>query len=124
MIRLVWKKTDPPFFDTVPEKAGVYIISTRQETDHEYEVKYVGHADNLRTRVKEHWSKKEKNIELKTHIAQNYVMKFNYAEVASKSDREGIAQYMYEIFRPPFNRISPQGKTPIHCSLPAVRKQA
>ena len=122
MKRLVWKKTEPPYFSTVPEKAGIYIISTRQETDHAYEVKFVGQADNLRARVMEHWSRKEKNKDLKAHLAENFVMKFNYAEVESRAEREGMLYYMYEIYDPLYNRGSPRGKTTIDCSLPEVRK--
>ena len=119
---LTWKKTEPPDFKLVPEKAGIYIISTRQETDHEYEVKYVGKASNLRARVTEHWSKNEKNAELKAHIAEKYIMKFNYSEVESEAEREGMELYMYNIYHPPFNHSRPSGDEVVMCTLPAVRK--
>ena len=122
MIRLKWNKTEPPNFLNVPERPGIYIISTRQETDHEYEVKYVGQADNLLARVKEHWSKKEKNPGLKSHIAEKYIMKFNFSIVNSKPEREGMELYLYEIFKPPFNKKPSSAKTAINCTLPDVRK--
>ena len=115
---LQWKKTDPPKFENVPEKAGVYIISTRQEVDGQYEVKYIGQTDNLRSRVNEHWSKKETNSELKAHLAEDYVMKLNYTEIASKADREGILLYMYQVYDPPFNHKPPPGQNVIKCALP------
>ena len=124
MKRLDWRKTEPPDFMNVPEKAGIYIISTRQETDHEYEAKYVGQADNLQARAKEHWSKKEKNKELKAHIAERYVMKFNYSIIESRLDREGMELYLYKIFDPPLNQNSPRGKTAVKCTLPDVRKHS
>ena len=124
MKRLIWKKTDPPNFENVPEKAGIYIISTRQEADHAFEVKYVDQANNLRTRIKEHWSKKEKNLKLKAHISEGYIMKLNYSEVNSQADRDGMVTYMQQIFEPPFNSGSPQGNIVINCSLPEVRKQS
>lgn len=46
-IKLYWKKCDPKTdFETVPGKAGVYIISTKQKVDGRYEVKYVGQTSN------------------------------------------------------------------------------
>ena len=122
MKKLDWKRTEPPNFSSVPEKAGIYIISTRQDNDHQFEVKYVGQADNLHSRASEHWSKNEKNRELKDHIAHKYIMKFNYSEVESKQDRDGMELYIYQIFDPPLNRNSPPGKIPVSCTVPGVRK--
>ena len=124
MKRLTWGKTEPPEFSHVPEKPGIYIISTRQEADHEFEAKYVGQADNLHVRAKEHWSKKEKNKELKDHIAEKYVMKFNYSIVDSKAERDGMESYLCRILDPSFNHNSAPGKEEIICSLPAVRKHS
>ena len=121
--RLDWKKTDPPHFDRVPERAGIYIISTVQDADNEYEVKYVGQANNLREHAKEHFSKKEQNKELKEHIDQKYMMKFNYSEVDSQSDRDGMELYMYELYAPPFNHNTPPGETVISCTVPAAVKK-
>ena len=122
MNRLEWKMVEPPNFKVVPEKAGIYIISTKQETDKAFEVKYVGHADNLRVRASEHWSKKEKNEELKAHIAEDYIMKFNYSEIESRADREGMELYLYDMFEPPLNPGPPRGSTIVKCTIPAVRK--
>jgi len=119
---LGWKKAAPPNFKSVPDKAGIYIISTRQEDDHQYEVKYVGQTDNLQNRVIEHWSKHEKNKKLKDHIAEKYVMKFNYSEVELKSTRDGMVLYMHKIFDPPFNHNVPPGEDIIKCTMPDVRK--
>ena len=119
---LKWKYAEPPRFNSVPEKAGIYIISTRQELDHAYEVKYIGETENLRTRVNEHWSKSEPNKELREHITEHYLMKFNYAEVESKSEREGMVLYMYNIYDPPFNKSAPQVEEPVKCTQPSVRK--
>ena len=121
---LKWQKTEPPNFINVPERPGVYIISTRQETDHEYEVKFVGQANNLRTRINGHWSRQEKNPKLKAHIAEKYIMKLNYAIVESQEDRDGMELYMYELFKPPFNLNAPPGKTAVSCTIPAVRKSS
>ena len=119
---LNWRKTEPPDFDNIPQTGGIYIISTRQEADHEFEVKYIGQADNLLARIKDHWSKNEKNKELKAHIAEKYMMKINYSVIESKSDRDGMLLYMYQVFNPPFNHEPPPGTTAINCTIPAVRK--
>ena len=123
MKSIEWRFTEPPNFKNVPEKPGIYIISTRQEVDHAYEVKYVGQADNLRARVLEHWSKNEQNKALKDHIAEDYVMKFNYSLVESKPHRDGMELYMYNIYKPPFNLKLPKGEEVVKCKLPPVRKQ-
>ena len=122
MKRLKWKKAEPPDFKSVPEKPGIYIISTRQEVDHKYEVKYVGQGDNLRTCANHHWSKKEKNKDLREHIAEKYVMKFNYAEVPSKSERAGMTLYIRILFSPPYNSPVPPKVKGVECTIPAVRK--
>ena len=116
-----WKKTVPPNFKSVPEKGGVYVISTRQ-ADHEYEAKYVGQTNNLRARAEEHWSKKEKNTKLREHIAEKYIMKFNYAEVEAGPERDGIELYLFNTFEPPFNQNTPAGKAPLSCTVPDIRK--
>ena len=122
MKRLKWKKAEPPDFKSVPGSPVIYIISTRQEVDHKYEVKYVGLGDNLHTCANHHWSKKEKNKGLKDHIAENYVMKFNYAEVATKPEREGMVLYIRRLFSPPFNNPVPPKAKVVECTIPAVRK--
>ena len=122
MKRLKWKKAEPPDFKSVPARPGIYIISTRQEVDHKYEVKYVGQGDNLRSCADHHWSKKEKNKALKDHIAEKYVMKFNYAEVPSKSEQAGMALYIRGLFKPPFNTPVPPKVKGMECTIPDVRK--
>ena len=119
---LLWRIAKPPKFNKVPEKPGIYIISTQQEIDHEYEVKYVGHAENLRKRALEHWSKNESNIRLKDHIAEEYIMKLNYSEVEDLEDREGMVLYIYNYYNPPLNIEAPPERPIVRCMMPAVRK--
>ena len=118
---LKWKKTVPPNFISIPEKGGVYIISTMQ-ADHEYEAKYVGQTNNLRARAEEHWSKKEKNAKLREHIAEKYLMKFNYSEIDAGPQRDGVELYLFKILEPPFNQKAPAGKDPLSCTVPDIRK--
>ena len=120
---LKWKKTAPPNFDRIPEKAGIYILSTSQKENYEYEVKYVGQASDLKARINEHFSRNEKNKELKAHIDEQYIMKVNYSEVDSQSDREGMELYMYNLYEPPYNHKVPPGQVVVKCTLPAALKK-
>jgi excinuclease UvrABC nuclease subunit len=117
-----WRKAMPPNFDSVPDKAGVYVISTLQKEDDEYEVKYVGKATNLRERAGQHWSDSEGNENLRKHIKQGFPMKFSYAEVSREQDRDGIEAYLYSAYSPILNDQTPQSK-PIVADLPNVRKR-
>ena len=122
MTKLEWKKVNTSEFDRIPAAAGIYLISTLQDDD-QYEVKYVGQASDLRNRAKEHFSKEEKNKELKDHIAKKYVMKFTFSEVSSQLERDGMELYLYQYFNPPYNEKAPPGKTVIKCSsLPRIKK--
>ena len=121
-VELEWKSVIPPDFEGIPDKAGIYIISTLQKTDDKYEVKYVGQTDNLYVRAKEHWSRHEKNERLKKHISEKFVMKLCFSPVESRKDREGLVLYLYHLFDPFFNNTSPPGETAIKCCLPMVRR--
>ena len=119
---LKWKFAKPPKFEVIPKVPGVYTIST-QQSDSEYEVKYVGQADNLYERAKDHWSKNEKNELLKKHIAEKYAMKFSFSVVSQKGDRDGLELFLYNTYDPPFNRNIPPGETVIRSTtLPEVRR--
>lgn len=123
-LELAWKECDPETeFKNVSEKAGVYIISTKQKVDGAYEVKYVGQASNLKERAQQHWSKNEQNAELKNHIANRYAMKFSYAELSSQSERDGVELFLFKHFDPMYNKCTPSAKTPMACNLPEVRKR-
>ena len=120
---LKWKFVKPPKLDGITRESGVYTISTQQDNDGEFEVKYVGQADNLFERAKEHWSKNEKNEQLKKHIAEKYAMKFSFSVVSSKSDRDGLELFLYNTFDPPFNTKAPLCETIVRTTnLPEVRK--
>lgn len=122
-MELNWKKCNPTDgFDNVSEKAGVYMISTKQQVDGAYEVKYVGQASNIKKRAKGHWSDNEQNRELKKHIARGYTMKFNYAEVSAQTDRDRIELFLFRYFDPIYNECTPPSKIAVACNLPDVRK--
>ncbi len=121
-MNLDWYKTNGGEFSNTPSYSGVYIISTKQKIDDQFEVKYVGQADNIQERAKQHWSNDEENTELKNHIAKGYIMKFSYAEVSKQLDRDNIELFLYKKFDPIYNKNTPPGSKILECSLPDVRK--
>lgn len=127
MKNLEWKKKENLAkhfdFNGVSEKAGVYIISTKQKSDNKYEVKYIGQAQNLKSRGTYHFSDNETNKQLKQHIANNYYMKFSYAEVSVQQDRDGIELFLFNKFEPIYNNNTPPASIESPCSLPDVRKK-
>lgn len=120
-MKLEWKFAKGNSFENVPNKAGVYIISTKQ-TDDTFIVKYVGKASDLKSRADQHWSENEENKELKHHIAQGYYTKFSYAQVGVEEDRSGIELYLYNLYNPKYNKNSPSAKKEIEVNTPIVRK--
>lgn len=122
MMQLTWYKVEPykDVVDSVPDKDGVYALSTLQG-DGNYKVCYVGQG-NIRDRLTLHLSKYEPNEELKNHIAKGHYMKASYAEVSSQENRDGIELFLYNKFSPEFNKNTPPGKNPIGTNLFAMTR--
>jgi hypothetical protein len=120
-MKLNWRKCTPPAFDNIPDKAGVYIVSTIQKSDNRYEAKFIGKTLNLKTAAIQLWSEAEANKGLKTHISKGYRMKLSYAEVDKAPDREGIESFLINTLKPAFNGKKMPIKTPILVNLPNVR---
>lgn len=123
---LEWKEVEGGangmIFSSVPESAGVYIISTKQKSDGKYAVNYVGRADDLRHRLQTHFSENGHSKELLDHIQKNYGMKVSYALVSNYKDREGIELFLYNELEPNLNKVTPYADYEISCNLPNVRK--
>jgi hypothetical protein len=120
-MKLNWRKCAPPAFDNIPDKPGVYIISTIQKSDDRYEAKFIGKALDLKTAAVQHWSETEANKGLKTHISKGYRMKLSYAEVEKAPDREGVESFLINTLKPVFNGKKMPVKAPIAVNLPNVR---
>jgi excinuclease UvrABC nuclease subunit len=120
-MKLNWRKCAPPAFDNIPEKPGVYILSTIQRSDDRYEAKFVGKAADLKASITQHWSDKEASKALKTHISKGYRMKVSYAEVEKTTDREGIEVFLIKTLKPAFNGKKVPTIAPLTVNLPAVR---
>ena len=116
-MKLEWRKLEPyrNNVDKAPDEDGVYALCTLQN-NHKYKVRYIGQG-NIRNRLKYHLSKQEENISLKEHIAKGYKMKASYAKVSRQSDRDGIELFLYNYFKPEFNKYSPPSDEEIEVNL-------
>ena len=116
-MKLDWYKLEPyrKNIDKAPDVDGVYTLCTLQDNN-KYKVRYVGQG-NLAGRLKYHLSNQEENEPLKEHIAKGYTMKAVYARVSKKSDRDGIELFLYNHFKPKFNKYSPPAEQEIGVNL-------
>lgn len=95
-----WIKTNRSFLDLIPERSGIYMITV------ENTVVYVGKAKYLQTRIKQHFSDSESNMDLK-NIIQHYQVSILYTEVVSESELCRIESALYYQYRPRCNQIAP-----------------
>lgn len=115
-----WYKVTDRNFSVIPEKSGVYIISTLQKVDNKYAVNYVGQSKNLHERIVKHFSPSEENEQLKKHLAMRYGTKVNWAYV-DESQLDGVEHFLCRCFKNLFNKNTPPGEKNIECNLPDVR---
>jgi len=73
----------------VPAEPGVYRIF------HQMYVDYVGQAENLKDKLKQHLLPSEPNIRLREHL-QYYECTVRYAIVPDQADRNGAERYLYD----------------------------
>lgn len=106
----------------IENKSGVYIFSTKQESDDRFAVDYVGKSENLKDRISYHLSDSEENSKLRNHLKKGYVTKISYAYV-DKKYIGGLELYLYNRFEPPCNEIAPPADAEIECNIPDVRKR-
>jgi len=102
--------------NNVPEKEGIYLLWVKLKNG-KWKCFYVGQADNLKTRLLEHLSDKEKNECIKTNVSK-YTCGYEFALVSKQADRDGIEKYLYEYYSPECNKISPPDVDPIEVNLP------
>ena len=91
----------------VPLSAGVYRLSCKK--DDEFPVFYVGQAENLYERLRDHLSDKEPNACI-VRCLQQYSCYFRYARVASQADRECTERALYDNYKPNCNEAAPLGE--------------
>jgi excinuclease UvrABC nuclease subunit len=100
---------------SIPNCGGIYVIA--QTTKDKTIVKYVGKAEDLDVRQKQHWSDSEQNIDLKNFIQKTNFLCFYYAPVNTNDERDGIEAYLVNYYLPDFNFQDPLSQ-PIQVNLP------
>lgn len=99
----------------VPTGAGVYLLWVKLKNE-KWKSIYVGQATNLEERLLSHLSNSEENSCIKNNIL-NYIVGFEYAEVAEQYQRDGIEKFLYDTYGCECNSQDPGG-TPIAINLP------
>ena len=83
-------------------KAGVYKIGFKRSNG-KWLVKYVGQANDLDRRLKEHLDlPNEKNACLSENL-KKFISGFCFAEVALQEDRDGVEKALFEYYNPECN---------------------
>jgi len=105
-LNLIWNGyysyNDSSVERNVPESAGVYKISVSQQ-DKTLKVHYVGQAENLRKRLKEHLdTSNEQNECLVEHI-EKYACSYSFALVSRQEDRDAAERALYIHYKPECN---------------------
>ena len=105
-LKLDWKGYYEYTTDNVQKyastKAGVYKISVKQRDD-TLKVRYVGQANNLDRRLKEHLDVDNEQNECLAERINKYHTKFSFAEVSNQNDRDGVERALYNHYKPVCN---------------------
>ena len=89
-----------------PRSAGVYKLSSLVVNSRQ--VFYVSQADNLNKELRDHLSDMEPNACIRSNLWY-YTCYFQFASLASQSDRDCAEQALYDHYKPPCNIIPPGG---------------
>lgn len=100
----------------VPRAAGIYLLWVKLTESNKWKCFYVGQASNLEQRLLDHLSESEENECIKTKVSIK-VCGFEYTEVSTQNERDGIEKFLYDKYNPKCNQIDPGG-TPIVVNLP------
>jgi excinuclease UvrABC nuclease subunit len=84
-----------------PMSAGVYVLATKLKNGNVL-IFYVGQAEDLDKRLKEHLSENEPNKCVRDEV-KNYLCAFRYAKVSSQADRDRAERALYNRFTPKCN---------------------
>lgn len=118
MDTLDWYKVNKDNLDNLPETSGIYIFSVLLKSGN-YGVFYVGQSENIRKRVKEHFSSSESNGPLKSFLSNDYTFKISYAKCLQKS-LDKYEKYLISYYDPKYNDKEGNGNESSECSLPNV----
>lgn len=110
-VTLAWQRYLPLNLANVqayaPVKAGVYKIAVNL-VNGQKRVVYVGKADDLDARLKDHLSEWEPNMDLHS-LVRRYECSFSLAVVPLQTDRDAAERALYLNFRPSCNEQVPSG---------------
>ena len=90
-----------------PISAGIYRLSCKR--DDKLPIFYIGQADNLDSRLRDHLSDQESNKCIKRNL-KDYTCYFRFAEVAKQADRDCAERALYDHYEPECNLITPPGE--------------
>jgi excinuclease UvrABC nuclease subunit len=85
-----------------PTKGGVYKISFRQKNGN-LKVRYVGQANDLDRRLKEHLDLDNEQNECLVERLKKYNAEFSFAEISTQNDRNGAEKALYDYYKPVCN---------------------
>lgn len=85
-----------------PTNAGVYKIGIKQK-DGKLAVRYIGQANDLARRLKEHLDLKNEQNECLAERLKKYHAEFSFAEVSIQGDRDGAEKALYDFYTPDCN---------------------
>jgi excinuclease UvrABC nuclease subunit len=87
-----------------PASAGIYRLSYKG--DDKLPIFYVGQADALEDRLRDHLSNEEPNDCIKRRI-KNYICYFRFAHVTKQAERDCAERALYDHYEPECNKIAP-----------------
>lgn len=85
-----------------PAGAGVYKISVKQK-DGKLKVRYIGQANNLDRRLKEHLDTDNEQNECLVERIKKYHTEFSFAEISGQNGRNGAELALYNYYKPECN---------------------
>ncbi len=85
-----------------PATGGVYKISIKQN-DGTLKVRYIGQANNLDRRLKEHLDTDNEPNECLAERIKKYHAEFSFAEINEQEDRDGAELALYNHYTPVCN---------------------
>jgi excinuclease UvrABC nuclease subunit len=110
-VTLAWQRYLPFSLANVqayaPVQSGVYKIALELISGRK-RVVYVGQANDLDARLKEHLSEWESNLDL-YNLVRQYQCSFALAAVSLQADRDAAERALYLYFRPSCNTQEPAG---------------
>lgn len=105
-LELIWQKyskyTRTNVQRDAPTKGGVYKIALRQQND-KLKVIYVGQANDLDRRLKEHLDLDNEKNECLASRLKKYNAEFSFAEISTQTERDGAEKALYNHYKPVCN---------------------